>query len=325
MEHHGWPPRGRSLGRRGFLEVAAGMLGAVVLGSPGLTWAQERKTISDKPETLSGERSGMGFVRTSEEIMGMAGKRPEFYDAEILTIIWETKPEIVKRLLPAPLKPTEKPIVSAFVADYPKTNFCLPYREAALFLLAEYDGVRGGYCLAMPVTNDMAMAGGRERFGYPKKIADIHFAKQGAFAEGWAERHGVRYFRVKAELAGLPNDASLMEFLQGAESGNTERVKYSYNFKHFPNPEGPGFDYNPRLIREAVTFKPAETKIGKAEVMMNPSDQDPWAEVEVVKMLGAVYTKGNNTMQPGKIVAEVDPVEFAPHAFLRWDRFRGKR
>lgn len=266
----------------------------------------------------------MGFVRTSEEIMALAGRRPEFYGAEMLRIIWETKPEIVKRLLPKPLKPTAKPIATAFVADYPKTNFCPPYKEAALFILAEYDGVEGVYCLAMPVTNDMAMAGGREVFGYPKKMADIHFGNQGDFVEGWAERHEVRYFHVKAQLGGPPNDAGLMELLQGDPSGNLEREIHCYNFKHFPNPEGLGFDYNPRLILEAVTFKTAEIKIGKAEVVMNPSDQDPWAEVEVVKMLGAVYTKGDNTMQPGKIVAEVDPIEFAPHAFLRWDRFSGK-
>ncbi len=262
----------------------------------------------------------MGFLRTSEEIMAMAGKRFEFYGAEVLMIIWETKPEIVNRLLPKPLKPTEKPIATAFVADYPKTNFCPPYKEAALFLVAEYEGVEGVYCLAMPVTNDMAMAGGREVFGYPKKMGDIHFNKQGDFVEGWAERHGVRYFHLKAELGGPPNDAGLMEFLQRATSGNLEQERYIYNFKYFPNPEGPGFDYNPRLIREAVTVRPAEIKIGKAEAVMNASDQDPWTTVEVVKMLGAVYTKGNNTMQPGKVVAEVDPLEFAPHAFLRWDR-----
>ncbi|MGB6065230.1 MAG: acetoacetate decarboxylase family protein [Desulfomonilaceae bacterium] len=266
----------------------------------------------------------MGFLRTSEELLAMAGRRPEFYGAEMLMVVWETNPEIVRLLLPAPLKPTEKPIASAFVADYPKTNFSLPYKEAALFLLAEYDGVEGGYCLAMPVTNDMAMAGGREVFGYPKKMADIHFDNRGDFIEGWVERHGVRYFQVKAELTGQPNDAGLIELFKDATSGGPEQERYSYNFKHFPNPEGFGFDYNPRLVREAVTFKPSEIRIGKAEVVMNPSDDDPWATVEVVKMLGAIYTKGDNTMLPGKVVAEVDPVQFALHAFLRWDRFSGK-
>jgi hypothetical protein len=41
--------------------------------------------------------------------------------------------------------------------------------------------------------------------------------------------------------------------------------------------------------------------------------------VTVEKVLGAVYTKGNNTMKPGRVAAEVDPMSFLPHAFLRWD------
>jgi len=133
----------------------------------------------------------------------------------------------------------------------------------------------------------------------------------------------VKYFQVKAALTGKPNDMGLMEFLQAPTSGSLERERYAYNFKYFPNPEGAGFDYGPRLIREAVTFKPAEIKIGEAELVMDPSDHDPWAAVEVVKLLGAIYTRGDNTMRPGKVVAEVDPVQFSPHAFLRWDRFFG--
>ncbi len=177
----------------------------------------------------------------------------------------------------------------------------------------------------MPVTNDMAMAGGREVFGYPKKMADIHFDKRDDFVEGWVERHGVRYFQVRGELNQRPNDPALLELMQGSTSSGPEQQRYAYNFKHFPNPEGLGFDYNPRLIRGSVSFRPTETKIGKAEVVINASDQDPWATIEVVKTLGAVYTKGDNTMQAGKVVAEVDPVRFAPHAFLRWDRFSGER
>ncbi len=266
----------------------------------------------------------MGFIRTIEEIMALAGKKAEFYGAEMLAVFWETKPEIVERLLPSPLKPVEKPLALAFVADYPETNFGLPYKEAALFLSAQFEGVEGQYCLAMPVTDDLAMAGGREVFGYPKKMADIVFDKRGNTIEGWAERHGVRYFKVNAELTGEPNDAGLLELVDDAAAQGKEQERYSYNFKHFPNPEGPGFDYNPRLIREAVVFKSSEVRIGRAEVSMEPSDHDPWAEVEVVKMLGAVYTKGDNTMLPGKVVAEADPVQFAPYSFLRWDRHPGR-
>jgi hypothetical protein len=41
--------------------------------------------------------------------------------------------------------------------------------------------------------------------------------------------------------------------------------------------------------------------------------------VEVVRVLGAVYTVGNNTMLPGSVVAEVDQIQFAPYAFMKVD------
>lgn len=263
----------------------------------------------------------MGFVKSFEEIMGLAGRRAEFFGAKMLSVVWETKSDVVERLLPAPLEPMDRPLAMAFVADYPQTNFGRPYKEAALFLPARHQGVEGAYCLAMPVTDDMAMAGGREVFGFPKKMADIHFSVQGDQVEGWAERHAVRYFQVRASLTGQPNDPGFWSIFPETGPDDPPQERYAYNFKHFPSHQGQGFDHNPRLVRQTTLFRPEVIRIGRAEVEMNPSDFDPWAEVEVVKLLGAIYTQGHNTMLPGKIVAEVDPIQFAPHAFLKWDLF----
>ena len=115
----------------------------------------------------------MSFVKTYEEILNNATESGDFYDAEMLSLVWETTPEAIEKLLPPPLKPAEKPLALAFVANYPSTNFSVPYKESALFVNASFEGQEGFYCLAMPVTNDMAMAGGREVWGYPKKLANI--------------------------------------------------------------------------------------------------------------------------------------------------------
>jgi acetoacetate decarboxylase len=258
----------------------------------------------------------MGFVKSYEELGKMSMENPEFYDAEMLTVLWETKPKIVKRLLPPPLKPAARPLATAFVAYYPKTNFGPAYHESALFVRAKFEGVEGNYCLAMPVTGDLAMAGGRERFGYPKKLANIEFKRRGKIIEGRVERHGLRFFQVRAKMSGKPNTEEFQDLMmkESAEEGTV-----TYNFKYFQAPEGGGFDYNPRLVRERVIMRPSVAEFGEAEVMMSPSDYDPWSEVEVVRMLGAVYTKGNNTMLRGKVVAEVDPVAFLPYILTKWD------
>jgi len=266
----------------------------------------------------------MGFVKSLEELAQLAARETsDFYDAEMLTIAWGTKPQIVERLLPPPLKPTEEPIAIAFVAHYPRTNFGPSYYEGALFLQAEYNGEKGAYCLSMPVTGDMAMAGAREIYGYPKKLASIKFKRSGDSVTGWLERHGVRFFEVRARLDGKPSAENFQSLVTEGFAYNEEQGAVVYNFKHFPapdpTPDGNWFDYNPRLVRESVVFRPNTIEWGNAEVMLAPSDYDPWSEVEIVRMLGAVYTVGHNTMLKGNIVAEVDPLAFAPYAFLKWD------
>lgn len=258
----------------------------------------------------------MGFVKSLEEIGKMLRQTYDFYDAEMLTVMWETKPEIVKRLLPPPLKPTARPLATAFVAYYPRTNFGPAYHESAIFLRAEFEGIEGNYCLAMPVTGDLAMAGGREEFGYPKKMANIVFKRRGKIIEGSVERHGLRFFEVHTKMSGKSNTEEFQELI--IKESNEEGT-VTYNFKYFLAPDGKGFDYNPRLVRERVIMRPSIAEFGEVEVTMSPSDYDPWSEVEIVRMLGAVYTKGNNTMLRGKVVAETDPIAFMPFALTKWD------
>jgi acetoacetate decarboxylase len=259
----------------------------------------------------------MGFVKSLEEIAKRSRKNGEFYDAEVLTIYFETKQEIIAQLLPPPLKPSQFPMGAAFVANYPRTNFGVTYRESGLFLATEFNGEEGAYCLAMPVTDDIALILGREVFGYPKKIGEIDLKREGNQVNGWTERHNVRFLEAKANLTGKFNDPVAQQMLIERMSSNPEMVVF--NFKYFPSPEGEGFDYNPRLIREVIEVRPHSMEMGEAELIFRPSDHDPWSDVEIVRVLGAIYTIGNNTMLPGSVVAEADQIEFAPYTFMKLD------
>jgi acetoacetate decarboxylase len=263
----------------------------------------------------------MSFVKTYEEILEHTKESTDFYDAEMLTLVWETTPEVIEKLLPPPLKPASMSGVVAFLANYPSTNFSLPYLESALFVSASYEGQEGFYCLSMPVTNDMGMAGGRERFGYPKKMANIAFQREGDTIEGWTERHGIRFMKVKANLTGKINDQSAMdELLRFGLNPAGEYSYLAYTFKHSPSPvAGEAFDYPPRLVRGETVFRPKKFVFAEVEIEVTPSEFDPWHEVPVQRMLGGFYSVGDNSMLKGKVVAEVDPIEFAPYAFLKWE------
>lgn len=261
----------------------------------------------------------MGFVKTFEEILANVRPTADMYDAEMLLVFWETKPEIVSRLLPAPLKPAPIPLAMAFVAWYPSTNFDVTYHESALFLRASFAGEEGSYCLSMPVTSDIAMAGGREVYGYPKKMADIHFERSGDTVHGWTERRGIRFMEVRARLTGMTNEPVVKDMIDAMYAPDGSMKGIGYNFKYFPAPEGGAMDYNPRLVRQETLFRPKEKIYGEAEIVLKHSAYDPWSEVEVVRMLGAVYTRGDNSMLGGRVVAEADFMQFAPYAFLKWD------
>jgi acetoacetate decarboxylase len=296
-----------STSRRGFLKGLALGTGGYALGS----------LLIHPKETM-----GQSFVKTYQEIM--ATIRPmtfDFYGAEMLTIFWETKPEIVAKLLPPPLKPANRPVAMAFVANYPRTNFDLAYKESGLFLRAVFNGEEGGYCLSMPVTDDITMASGREIRGFPKKMADIHFKRDGHSVEGWTERRGIRFMEVRAKLTGKFNEPAAQEIIWAIRKVGTDGSinVITYNFKYFPAPEGGAFDYNPRLVKVDSVNRPKEMLVGEAEIILRRSGYDPWVEVEVVKMLGALYTVGDYSMLRAKTIAEVGPVEFAPYSFIKWD------
>lgn len=259
----------------------------------------------------------MGFVRSERQSGLRFMTTGEYYDMERLMVFFETKPEVVRRLLPPPLKPASLPIGTVFVANYPKTNFGLTYLEGALFLQAEFNGEECLYCLGMPVTNDMAMVLGREIFGYPKKIANIHLKRRGEKVEGWTERHGVRFLEIRAKLTGKFNDKGVQDLMAARLQGPSEVV--IYNFKYFPAPSGEGLDYNPRLVREVVKSRPKRLEMGEAELVLRSSEHDPWGEVKVVRVLGAVYGMVDSTTLTGTVVAETDAAQFAPFAFIKVD------
>lgn len=246
----------------------------------------------------------------------------QFTNAEMLNLVWETTPEAIAKLLPPPLKPASSPLVFAFIADYPSTNFSVPYKESALLIRASYKGEEGFYCLSMPVTDDMAMAGGREGWGYPKKMADISFSREGDTVEGYTERHGIKFMQVKAKLTGKVNNdnAALDEILALGINPDGEFSEKSYVFKHSPSPVKDGiFDYPPLLVEGVTRFRPKTFIFAETEIELTPSAFDPWDEVPVKRMLGGFYSVGDNSMLHGRVLAKVNQLEFPPYAFLKWE------
>ena len=132
---------------------------------------------------------------------------------------------------------------------------------------------------------------------------------------GWTERNGVWFLEIKATITGAYADPHAEEVISQFTKPPMDWVVY--NFKHSPEPDRSGFEYNPRLVKLIVSLRPETIEVGDAAITLRASDYDPWADVEIVKIIGAFYTIGSNTMHPGKVVGEADPVQFLPYAY-RW-------
>jgi len=264
----------------------------------------------------------MGFLKTADELSQIeAMKTADFYDVEMLILYWETTPEIISRLLPPPLKPVAKPLVMAFIANYRRTSFGPGYFEGALFLRSQYNGQPGNYCLSMPVTGDIAMALGREKYGFPKKMAKISLERTGTQVNGRMSRCGTDFFTVTAQLDHTPNARDFPLILAEATAPNPDCAR-SYNFKYMLAAQGSGFtgfDHYPFLVQSETILQSQEMLFGSATIKMQPSVTDPWHEIAVARMVGAVYMTGSTSLRNGTVLAKVDPQAYAPYAYLRWD------
>jgi len=254
----------------------------------------------------------MGLVRSLDEISQWEkhfSKGFVLSDAVMIMAMFRTKPEVVEKVLPPPLEPDPASTGSAYVAEFHRTNFGVTYNEAALFISAQYKGEVGNYCLSMPVTNDMAMIGGREVYGFPKKIAEtIHVKREGNKVTGVCIRKGIPIITIKVSLTGP------------AEPEAIPPTGPNYLFKHFQHPRLDKFDYNPRLVKQYNQIDWGKIELGEGKLIIAKSDYDPIHEIPVEEVLTAGYTQGLEIrMQPGEVVAEIDPIRFRAYSFIKAD------
>jgi acetoacetate decarboxylase len=249
----------------------------------------------------------MGFVKTRDELdryYGLGVRK--FTGARMMGVLFETRPEVTARLLPPPLEQADAPGGLIFIADYPVTNLGPGYREGALFVRCKYQGESGSYCLSMPITSEARMHNGRDVFGFPKKMADIHLERTEKGVHGWVEREGTRFVEMEVTLTDTIPELPPM--------GPT------FLFKAMPRIDlTPGFDGPVFLAAQRTEIVPRSVEIGTAELTLRSSEHDPWAEIEDPTVTAAFYLESDNTMLPGRILAEVDPDLYLPHYFKMTD------
>ena len=94
-----------------------------------------------------------------------------FVNREYLIITYRTDPAILEKIIPAPLKMADPVVKFEFIKMPDSTGFG-DYTESGQVIPVTYNGVAGGYVHSMYLDDHPPIAGGRELWGFPKKLGN---------------------------------------------------------------------------------------------------------------------------------------------------------
>ncbi len=93
-----------------------------------------------------------------------------FVNREFLIVTYRTDPDTLRAVVPEPLE-IEDPIVKYEFIRMPDSTGFGDYTESGQVIPVVFNGKRGGYVHSMYLNDDAPIAGGRELWGFPKKLA----------------------------------------------------------------------------------------------------------------------------------------------------------
>jgi acetoacetate decarboxylase len=93
-----------------------------------------------------------------------------FYDREYVIITYRTDPELLRAVVPEPLEVIGDTVKYEFIRMADSTGFG-DYTESGQAIPVAYKGERGTFVHSMYLDDEAPIAGGREIWGFPKKLA----------------------------------------------------------------------------------------------------------------------------------------------------------
>ena len=93
-----------------------------------------------------------------------------FVNREFFVVTYRTDPDALRAVVPDPLQVTEAIVKYEFIRMPDSTGFG-DYTESGQVIPVSFRGANGGYVHAMYLDDEAPIAGGRELWGFPKKLA----------------------------------------------------------------------------------------------------------------------------------------------------------
>jgi acetoacetate decarboxylase len=214
-----------------------------------------------------------------------------FIDREYLVITYRTDPAALERIVPDPLKAPE-PLVRFQFIRMPDSSGFGEYRAAGQVIPVTYDGKPGSYCHCLFLDAEAPLAGGREIWGFPEKLATMSFQVETDTLVGTLDYGRIRIATGTMGYKYKPLDSAAIA---------RAMVEAGFLLKIVPH-----VDCTPRILElvryylEDVTVKGAWT--GPAGLELAQHALAPLAELPVLEIVSAVHFVADLTFGLGEVV-----------------------
>jgi acetoacetate decarboxylase len=215
----------------------------------------------------------------------------KFYNREYLIITYRTDMEKLRALVPEPLEVTEPLVKYEFIRMPDSTGFG-NYTESGQVIPVSFKGRKGGYTHCMFLDDHPPIAGGRELWGFPKKLAKPTLRSE------IDTLIGELYFgplRIAVGTMGYKHrEADLAAVKASMEAPN-------WLLKIIPHVDG-----SPRIC-EIVEYYLKDINLkgawnGPAQLQLFSHALAPVAELPVLEVVSATHILADLTLDLGKVV-----------------------
>jgi acetoacetate decarboxylase len=214
-----------------------------------------------------------------------------FVDREFFIITYRTDPEKLRALVPEPLL-VDAPLVRYEFIRMPNSTGFGDYTETGQVIPVSFQGRKGGYTHCMFLNDEPPIAGGRELWGFPKKLANPSLKTEIDMLVGTLDYGPVRVATATMGYKHRQADIAAVKASLAAPS---------YLLKIIPHVDG-----RPRICElveyylEDVQVKGAWT--GPASLSLQPHALAPVAELPVLEVVSALHIVTDLTLGLGKVV-----------------------
>ncbi len=214
-----------------------------------------------------------------------------FVRREYLIITYETDIDALRAVVPEPLQVTEPHVKYEFIRMPDSTGFG-DYSESGQVIPVSFEGTKGSYVHSMYLNDHPPIAGGRELWGFPKKLADPKLTVDTDTLIGSLDYRSVK---VATGTMGFKHKTVDLEGVRAALAAP------NFLLKIIPHVDGtPRICELVRYFTTDVTLHGAWT--GPSSLELHPHALAPVADLPIKRIVSSLHFVADMTLELGEVV-----------------------